>query len=107
MLRNGRMGAKRRTRRGRGDDRILIATASERAATLVTRDGEMPAYGETEYECGAALKSAAIAGGKVPRISLVLHPGYACCRKLRRNRIKGDGGLRFANPHHALVRVYH
>jgi PIN domain nuclease of toxin-antitoxin system len=41
------MGAKRRTRRRRGDDRILIATARELAATLVTRDREMLAYGET------------------------------------------------------------
>jgi PIN domain nuclease of toxin-antitoxin system len=46
MLRNGGMGAKHRTRWSRDDDRILIATAREFAAPLVTRDREMLAYGE-------------------------------------------------------------
>ena len=40
------MGAKRRTRRGCHDGRILIATARELAATLAARDRAMIAYGE-------------------------------------------------------------
>jgi hypothetical protein len=41
------MGAKRRTRRGCRDDLILIATARELAATLVTRGRAILAYAET------------------------------------------------------------